>query len=229
MLKVIILACFIALVAAQCSNYGSSYECQLASTSTQCCIWAHVSPQPTAAPNSPAVADGACVNGFVSSVSTASSGTNNNVPGASNGGTYPCGNPALAYTSWEGSCQNTANCPNQAPNVTGVWYYPPECAQIGGQFQISSQTNGQFAITATNNQALRLPSFTGALDNSGQVVLTNPNDGTQCYGYAAAQEMYLTCPSLWGGCQQHFYRSSAATTAASIVAILAAVALFALF
>jgi len=227
MLKVtlVLLACFIALAASQCGQYLDSYECQLASDSTSCCVWCATKKTVGQAANT---ATGSCVSGAVSNVNQA--GANGN-PNAHVGRTYFCnGATTNCQAGIQGQCAPTANCPGQQPDISGTWYYPPECVQIGGQFNVTVN-NGAVTFGPTSKQALRLPSFTGALDGSGQLVLTNPANGDQCYGYASARQMSVTCPSTqgWGSCQQNFYRSSAATIAASIFAVLGAVAMFALF
>jgi len=224
-LILVLLACFIALAASQCGQYLDSYECQLASDSTSCCIWCATKSIKGQAANQPT---GSCVSGVVANQNVL--GTNGN-PNQRVGQTYFC---LAANTNCQagiqGRCAPTANCPGVQPDISGTWYYPPECVQIGGQFNVTVN-NGAVSVGSTSKQALRLPSFTGAIDSSGQLVLTNPTTGDQCYGYASARQMSLTCPSTsgWGSCQQNFYRSSAATVAASIVAVLGAVAMFALF
>jgi len=223
MLKAILIlvACFIALACAQCGQWKTSYECQLASSDTACCVWCKTNGQPAE--------QGSCINGFVANVNQ-QAGTAG-APDVHQGYSYPCGYEACTG-GFEGRCSETANCPGSTPDVSGTWFYPPECFQIGGQFNITSSNGGAgVVIGPTGNQPQRIASYTGAVDTSGQVVLTNPADNTQCYGYASTRQLALTCPSVpgWGNCLQHFYRSSAATTAASIFAVLAAVAVLALF
>jgi hypothetical protein len=211
-----LVACFIAIALAQnsCNDFMTSYECQLASTDTECCLWCKTKGQK----------QGRCVPGYIAD-QNAPSGTTTK-PRRKAGYEWAC-DPNICNAGTEGRCAQTANCPGVTPYLGGTWYYPPECTTVGGQFNLILGAGNSFTVNQTAKQALRLGSFSGAVDTSGQLVLTDPETNSQCYGYASARQMSFSCPQKegWGDCVQHFYRSSAATATLSVVAIVACIAL----
>jgi len=200
--------CRLLLVRAFCNEYLDPYECQLfGSDTTECCLWCMTADLP--------LEQGKCVNGFISSVD------NSNVI---------CGGNSSAHCTGGllGTCLPIVNCPGRTPKINGSWYFAPECGTFGGRLEVVRDGLIQFASKDEQLRRFKLLNYGGVVDSSGQLLLTNPNDGTQCYGIASELELAITCPSIpgWGTCVQHFYRSSAQSRLSLSVAILFIVLLF---
>ncbi len=103
-----ILALFLAVALADhCANYQTSYECQLGSDDMDCCIWCKTKGQK----------GGSCVSGYVPNHDGAA-GTS---PRRRAGKSWPCG-ATTCTGGFEGRCAQTANCPNQTPDIAGRCY-----------------------------------------------------------------------------------------------------------
>jgi len=134
-----------------CSYQTNTYDCQASSNSVQCCLWCQ------AAQNSDV---GTCVSGNVDPTS---------------GQSINC-KPNAQCAFFQGTCTQSSNCPGVTPYIAGTWYYPAQCNSIGGQLNINfvNQGLGTFTFNSTGSQALRLPQYSGVVDQNGNIIMTAP-------------------------------------------------------
>jgi len=188
-----------------CTGRLNSYDCQAASNDQQCCLWAR--------PNADNENNARCVAGYVRN---------------DNGWTDICA-ASGTFNNFQGTCAQTSNCPGILPALDGTWYYPAQCGTIGGQFNVvwTSQTAGTFTVNATQNQSLRIPSYNGAVDVNGNIILTQPGSARVCTGSGSSRTFSVVCPG--SDCVTTFYRSAANAVTLSIIALVACLAFLALF
>jgi len=133
------------------------------------------------------------------------------------------------FQEFLGACAQTANCPGVVPDIDGTWYYPAQCGTIGGQFNINwtSRSAGTFTVNKTSNQELRIPSYNGAVDVNGNIILTTPGSPRICTGSGSSRTFSVVCPGT--DCVTTFFRSAANAVTLSIIALVACLAFLALF
>jgi hypothetical protein len=232
MTKCILLVALLALVAFAsalngavsnpCLTPANSADCQAASTNRVCCLWCLT--------QSGVVGNGGvCVNGFIDNTSGFVKECRSQQQTIANPSSYADGDFKCKF-GFAGTCRQTVSCPGEIPDISGVWFYPPDCptyTKIGGQFQITStSSNGAFSIGATKNQELRIPPFTGAVDVNGNFVMVANSTGLTCSGTASVRELQFSCQGA--NCVQRAFRSSAAAVVVSAL-VLALCVILALF